>query len=141
MKNAKRLTILFVLISLLAVILAAQSANAQGSYECTGDFEATVHQGVDAGWSLVGELTLSVDDSGAAEGVLTLQDGQTVVAAGQVNGRAINLVFTVSENTYIFGVGTSLNDFSTCDSIVGGPLVGPNPGDSGDWGYALGGRS
>ena len=100
---------------------------------CGGHFEATVRQGPSAGLSLVGQLEVWVEESGQARAVLTLRDGATLPATGHVNGQAINLIFVVRPDTYLFGVGTSQRAFDECAGIWGGPFVGPEQGDIGDW--------
>jgi hypothetical protein len=39
----------------------------------------------------------------------------------------------------VYGTGSSLDEISDCTGEMGGSLSGPEPGDSGDWGYAIGG--
>jgi hypothetical protein len=103
------------------------------SIACGGRFEAIVRQGPSAGLALVGQLVVQAEPSGRAKAVLTLRDGTTVPATGHVNGQAINLVFVVRQDTYLFGVGTSQRDFYECAGVWGGPFVGPELGDMGDW--------
>ena len=100
---------------------------------CGGRFEATVRQGPSAGLSLVGQLVVRVESSGRATAVLTMRDGATLPATGYVNGQALNLIFVVRQDTYLFGVGTSQRDFHECAGVWGGPFVGPELGDIGDW--------
>src|SRR5262249_34904120 len=108
------------------------------NYDCKGDFQAGITQGPDSGFSIDGTLDLTVMDR-VASGTLTLKSGGTVSVSGQVDGRALNLAFEVVGGEYIFGVGPSTDDFSNCAGKAGGPLAGPQPGDLGDWGYAIGG--
>ena len=42
-------------------------------------------------------------------------------------------IFVVRPDTYLFGVGTAQRDFQECAGIWGGPFVGPEQGDMGDW--------
>jgi hypothetical protein len=100
---------------------------------CGGPFEATVRQGPSAGLSLRGDLALRVTQAGRASAVLTLGDGSVIHATGQVNGQAINLIFVVGQDTYIFGVGTLQHPVPACAGVWGGPFVGPELGDIGDW--------
>jgi hypothetical protein len=100
---------------------------------CGGRFEAVVRQGPSAGLSLNGQLVVRVEPSGQARAVLTLRDGTTLPATGYVNGQAINLIFVVRQDTYLFGVGTAQRDFRDCAGVWGGPFVGPELGDIGDW--------
>ncbi len=106
---------------------------------CVVAFEATVQQGPDTGLALIGDLTLTTDATGAVTGTLVQADGTEVNATGQVNGRAIHLVFALGNDQYVFGVGSLQYPFQECRGAIGGPFTGPQPGDSGDWGYALGG--
>jgi len=103
------------------------------SIACGGRFEAVVRQGPSAGLSLSGQLVVRVEPSGQARAVLTLRDGTTLPATGYVNGQAINLIFVVRQDTYLFGVGTAQHDFRDCAGVWGGPFVGPELGDIGDW--------
>jgi hypothetical protein len=65
--------------------------------------------------------------------VLTLRDRSEITATGHVNGQAINLIFVVRPDTYIFGVGTLQHPVPECAGVWGGPFVGPELGDIGDW--------
>jgi hypothetical protein len=108
---------------------------------CTVPFEATVRTGPDAGLSLIGFLALNPGPGGAIDqGSFVLDDGRELPVVGQVTGRAVNLMITVADGQVIFGVGTLENDLSVCAGQMGGPLVGPQPGDQGDWGTLLGSR-
>jgi hypothetical protein len=120
---------------LMVLILAAcgQATPAATTATCTSEFEATIHQGPNAGLSLVGELTLEVQPSGSLTGMLILDDGSQVKAVGQTEGRAINLMFDLGNDQQIFGVGTSEYDIRECKGVLGGPFSGPLPGDIGDW--------
>ena len=124
----------------LAVGMAAQT-RAQGNTSCTvKNFEATIQQGPDKGWSMTGDLALTIAADGGLTGTLKQTNGSAdIMAVGQVNGRAINLAFDLGTGKTVFGVGTLWKPISECDGAIGGPLVGPQPGDSGDWGYAIGG--
>jgi hypothetical protein len=106
-----------------------------GPVHCLIDFEATVRQGPSSGVALIGVFDFKVDEEGTLYGKLMQGDGGEILAAGQVNGRAINLVFALGEEQHVFGVGTAkakiTND--TCGLVLGGPFVGPAPGDAGDW--------
>lgn len=108
------------------------------SQQCTGTFEATVHQGPDAGLSVVGDLKLQIDPSGTITGVVSEKDGTQIVTSGQTIGQAISLLFDVGGGKHIFGVGTLEKDRHECKGVVGGPMSGPRSGDSGDWSAVLG---
>jgi hypothetical protein len=88
---------------------------------------------------LKGMFDFKVDETGTLHGTLLQENQGAIAAAGQVNGRAIHLVFAAGEGKYIFGVGTLVSKLAndTCGVALGGPFVGPEPGDAGDW-LALG---
>jgi hypothetical protein len=107
---------------------------------CRGQFEATVHRGPTKGLAVEGELTLRVEPSGSASGTVKQRDGSLVMADGQVDGRAISLAMDAGEGRTLYGTGVSSDgDVSDCAGEMGGTLAGPQPGDAGDWGYAIGG--
>ncbi len=106
----------------------------QQSQVCMRQFEMTVRQGPSAGLQLAGTLVLNVEPSGSInKGSLVLESGGEVRVTGQVTGRAINLLFDIGDGRLLFGVGTLENYISLCTGAMGGPLVGPRPGDLGDW--------
>jgi hypothetical protein len=106
---------------------------------CNGQFEGTVYRGPSEGFTLMGDLELQIESSGSVSGVLANREGSEVNVVGQANGRAINLVFNLANGQRVFAVGSLEKDIRDCQGVAGGPLVGPQPGDSGDWGYAIGG--
>jgi hypothetical protein len=114
---------------------ASQASGEPGPIHCLIDFEATVHQGPSDGVALKGVLDFEVESTGGLYGQFLLQDQTTLEAAGQVDGRAINLIFGLGQGKYVFGTGTSLFpiDSDRCGGVLGGPFVGPEPGDMGDW--------
>lgn len=106
-----------------------------GPIHCVVHFEATVRQGPSAGVELIGMFDFKVGPTGVLHGKLLQGDQSELQVAGQVVGRAVNLVFILAEGKYIFGVGTALNQIKNygCGGVLGGPFVGPEPGDAGDW--------
>jgi hypothetical protein len=117
---------------------ATPAAAEEGGHICIAPFEATVRQGPDTGTSYVGTLALGISPSGAIdEGVMVLEDGTSISVVGQADGHAVNLLFTVAEGQYLFGVGTAEANLDDCHGALagtmGGPFVGPQPGESGDW--------
>ena len=99
-------------------------------------FDATVRQGPSAGTEVSGDLTIEISADGTLSGDLKpASGGADITVTGQATGRAINLAFDLGKisgvEQYLFGVGTVAGDI--CDSPTGGPFVGPQPGDSGDW--------
>jgi hypothetical protein len=93
-----------------------------------------VYYGPDKGLSLQGDLKLQETKAGQLSGMLVRNHGSTVLVSGQRTGVAINLVFYLGHNKHIFGVGTFGQDPGATQWFVGGPLVGPNKADAGDWG-------
>lgn len=120
--------------------VAAQPATpgatpAPGPAVCAFGFEATVRQGPDAGHALAGTLLVAIEAHGAIDhGALLSPTAAPVPVVGQVTGRAVNLLFTLGAGQVIYGVGTAQHPVAGCQpGALGGPLVGPAPGDSGDW--------
>lgn len=113
----------------------SQGSGQPGPVHCLIDFEATVRQGPSSGVALLGVFDFQVDEAGVLYGKLMQENGGEILAAGQVIGRAVHLVFDLGEDQTVFGVGTAkvriTND--TCGLALGGPFVGPTPGDAGDW--------
>lgn len=103
------------------------------------NFEATVYQGPDKGLSLRGTLTLHRARTGAVTGQFTPARRPVLAVSGQLTGYALNLVFSLGHGQEIFGVGTIGRDPGTKQGVAGGPLVGPQQGDSGAWAAAQGG--
>ena len=125
----------------LALGLTACAGSTASTIACSGDFEATVHQGKNAGLSLVGKLSLQIQPSGSISGALATDDNLNVLVTGYAINQALNMVFDLGNGQYIFGVGSAQNDIRACKGVAGGPFTGPEPGDSGDWSYAIGGRN
>jgi hypothetical protein len=113
----------------------SQGSGQPGPVHCLIDFEATVRQGPSSGVALRGIFDFKVDEAGVLYGKLMQENQSEILAAGQVIGRAVHLVFDLSEDQLVFGVGAAkvriTND--TCGLALGGPFVGPAPGDAGDW--------
>lgn len=138
----KRIPNLLILLLALAISLVACSSNQTAStIDCSGDFEATVHSGKNAGLSLAGKLTLHIQPSGNFIGTLATDDSAGVQVTGYAVSQALNLVFDLGDGRYLFGVGSSQYAMNECKGVAGGPFTGPEPGDSGDWGYGIGGRN
>jgi hypothetical protein len=126
---------------ILILSLTACASSSTSTIECNGDFEATVHQGKNAGLSLAGKLSLRINPAGSLVGALATDDSTSVAITGYAISQSINLVFDLGGGRQIFGVGSLQNDIRECKGLAGGPFTGPEPGDSGDWGYAIGGRN
>lgn len=124
-------------------VLAAQSTPVVEEITedvCVFNFEADVRSGPSAGLALVGVLRVPAQTTGTFDdGVLIVADPAnpdvitSITVVGQANGRAINLLLDVGDGDAVYGVGTLETDLATCTGRVGGPLVGPAPGDQGDW--------
>ena len=119
---------------------AQESTPAAGEAElCYADFEATVRQGPSTGLEQNGILVLRVEADGKIdEGSLIAAEGPAVTVVGQMDGRAVNLLFEVGEGQFLYGVGVLQNDIeggcqAALNGAMGGPFVGPELGDSGDW--------
>ena len=127
-----------------------QVAATQATRTCSTAFEVTIHDGPTAPLMLAGGLTLQIEPSGSFVGTLNrrLQNADEVEplgvlpardipVVGQVNGHAINMLFDLGDGAHVYGVGTAESDLNACDGVIpgtiGGPAVGPGPGDRGDW--------
>lgn len=141
MKKRLYLPALLALAAFLAgvTVFASGAASAPRSSACPIKFEATVHRGPDAGLSVAGTLTLHVSSSGSVSGALTRKIAAPIPAVGQAQGRAVSFVLDLPGRQHLFGVGVAQNPIASCTGVIGGALTGPRPGDSGDWGYGLGG--
>ena len=106
---------------------------------CEGEFEATVRDGPSAGASFQGDMSLSIQESGSASGLVVRNGGPAVRVVGQVDGRAISFAIDLSGDRTLYGSGAALEEISDCTGEMGGSLSGPERGDSGDWRYTLGG--
>lgn len=126
---------------------AAASARVASSAQAAGEnvpfltpFHAAVRQGPSAGTEYLGFLALNVDESGAATGGFLTTEDAAIPVTGQITGQAVSLLFTPAEDTYLYGVGVTdqplvgLHGYTAI--AMGGPLVGPGDGDSGDWAVA-----
>lgn len=97
-------------------------------------FEVAVRQGPSAGARLRGILKIGADATGAVTGTLMAADGTILPVVGQATGKAITLFFDGGTAGQLYGVGVINGDLATCAiSDMGGPVVGPAAGDSGDW--------
>ena len=123
---------------------AAQDATPAGGVTSAGElpagvcaipFEATVRQGASAGQEYSGLLIVKVEDDGSLAGDLIPHGAAPISVVGQATGRAVNLMFTVADGQYVFGVGTAEQPLvgAECGGTMGGPFVGPQAGDAGDW--------
>jgi hypothetical protein len=110
------------------------NATSRSDSMCVQPFEIAIHQGPSAGLVLQGMLALQVKKDGRIDnGVFVLPDGSRLTVVGQTHGRAVHLLVDRGDGQFIFGVGTGQQAIRECTGPVGGPAVGPLPGDSGAW--------
>jgi hypothetical protein len=105
-------------------------------------FELSILQGPNKGLMVDGALTIEAAADGSVTGSLLTSDGATIPMVGQVTGRAVSMAFNMGKapngtvDRYVFGTGLLLNGVEGCDKApFGGPAVGPDFGDSGEWNY------
>jgi hypothetical protein len=115
-------------------------AGAATSLRCgPAAFSADVLHGPDSDLSLVGKLSVTVRSGGSLTGTLT-HAGRGVHVTGTVAGRSVRLVFHLHGGLQTTGTGAATAPIKTCAEFPKkGTLHGPRRGDSGRWGYALGG--
>jgi hypothetical protein len=114
--------------------LPAGPATVQIDGLCAMIFELAVRQGPSAGLIGRGILSVAVDPEGRVDGTFLLGSGRQAAVTGQATGRAISLIVDLGDGLVIYGVGAADNNIASCQiEHMGGPLVGPQPGDSGDW--------
>ncbi len=123
--------------------IARAQATPQGTpvlsgYDCQMPLRVTLRQGPDSGLVLFGVVGMNFDKHGGATGVFSVvapaDHMGEIPMFGQINGRAVSLMFNVSDKEQIYGVGTSQEPVtSNCNTNWGGPVVGPGDGDTGDW--------
>lgn len=116
--------------------LAAQGQDLTEALDgvCLLPFEITVRQGPNEGQEYVGALALKVAADGAIdEGFFATVDGDGFAVVGQATGRAVSLLITFADGQYLYGVGAAEQAVAACAGEMGGPLVGPERGDLGDW--------
>ncbi len=122
------------------LLLATRSPSAidasQAAAICTFPFHAQVYQGPDTGLVLHGNVTLSIEPSGNAFGILAEEDGTQVGLVSQVTGRSLSLLLEMGGD-HLSAIGIADSDVRGCGfTTVLGSLVGPAIDDSGSWGPA-----
>ncbi|MCC7535142.1 MAG: hypothetical protein IT379_02945 [Deltaproteobacteria bacterium] len=101
---------------------------------CLAGFEAAVRSGPNAGTTLVGLLVFRADPSGVIrDGLLHTIDGLRVEVEGNVDGRDVEMTFTLPDGRRLMGTGAFERDGGTCVGQLAGPLTGPDADDRGDW--------
>lgn len=100
-------------------------------------FEATIQEGPSAGTAIVGSLVLVQDALGQLSGVLRPHSGKKtsfdIPVYGHTGKGSIDMTFLLSGGGEINGTGPIDEPFSACPDPIIGDLVGPAPGDVGDW--------
>ena len=130
------------LAALLAVPLAAPAAprSAHAAAQCgPGNFTADIRSGPDRDLSVTGKLSITLASSGRITGAL-VHYGKRLPVTGKAKGRTFRLAVHLRSGRTMRGIGTGSGTISTCADIPrAGTATGPRRGDSGVWGYALGG--
>ena len=130
----------------------------------TSTFEVSINQRANPGddpYSVIGILTMNVDQNGGFTGTITaakdsmgnaypsvlfrgksrsidLSGPASLNVSGQIVGRAISLAIQLPDNKYIFGSGVSRDDLTKMPAgdisgIIGGSAVTSDSGETGDW--------
>jgi hypothetical protein len=127
-------------LSLTAGLAAAASrlhpASAQfgggGSGTCT--YKVSLTSSLDPSASVSGSLVIDIGDDGAIDtGSLTLTGQAQSSVVGQANGRAIDLLVSLSDGTTLSLTGVGTSDISSCQASILGPLANPDTGQIGTW--------
>lgn len=101
---------------------------------CRTGITAGLTGGPHAPLDLSGNVELFVKEDLSFTGVLTLRNGGSKInIKGQGAGRGIDLVFEPTNGKQLFAHGVLENSIWECKGNAGGPLVGPDYGDQGDW--------
>ncbi|MFN8557974.1 MAG: hypothetical protein U0531_11745 [Dehalococcoidia bacterium] len=131
-----------------------------GVRTCTGGFEVTIRgdesgsrtissaEGVSTR-TVLGQLTIQMEDSGNFRGTLDRIDLPTGVPAfittanapmpvsGTATGQSVAMVVDAGNGYYVFGVGTALTSFQGCNGQLNGIMAGPGrtnrSGERVDW--------
>ncbi len=126
------LAISLLVVSALAACARSEEETPQ-TVTCELRFVGAVRGGPSGNLALRGDLALRIHGSGRVSGTLSSRGGTRATAAGEADGRAINLVFDLGGGRLMYAVGASRDDIRDCNSEIGGPLVGPGRGANGDW--------
>ncbi len=101
---------------------------------CLRPFEVTVRQGPNEGQEYLGALAIKLSDGGAIEeGYFEPPMAMISRWSGRPRGRSISMLITLADGQTVYGVGVGEQEVGACAGQMGGPLVGPEPGDMGDW--------
>ena len=117
----------------------APTTNGQALHCGPGRFTADIRKGPDQDLSLAGNLSITLAASGRVEGAL-VHYGKQLNVTGKWHKRSLKLVVHLRSGRSMTGVGTASRTIGSCADIPrAGTATGPRSGDSGVWGYALGG--
>lgn len=123
-------------VSSSAAVAAAELADNSG-VPLLVPFGVNVRQGPHAGASYQGFLNLAIGADGHAHGGLLTTDEMAIPVTGQMTRQSIGLLFSPAADQHIYGVGVAGEDLGGLHGYntvaIGGTLVGPGEGDSGDW--------
>src|SRR5215211_3158888 len=89
----------------------SQESTTEDAWDCTLPLRVNVRQGPNAGLELFALVHMNIDDAGGTEGMYEVvapeANAGEIPLVGQIIGRSVSLMFSVSDETSIFGVGTS----------------------------------
>jgi len=142
-KRTRGLTAIACGASLAGVVLAVPrpaAVAASRGFRCDPKaFSGDVLRGPERDLSLVGTLSFTVSGGGRLTGSL-VNKGNQLAVTGSVRGTALTLAFHLHNGLEIVGRGSSAARISSCSQIPKrGAFTGPRAGDTGRWGYGLGG--
>jgi hypothetical protein len=117
----------------------AASTNGQALHCGPAHFSADIRQGPDQDLSLAGSLSITLAGSGRVDGKLA-HYGKQLNVTGKWHKRSLKLVVHLRSGRSMTGIGTASRTIGSCADIPNaGTATGPRSGDTGVWGYALGG--
>lgn len=111
---------------------AARASDEAPAISCAQEFTAGVYVGPSAGTEVRGLLVLESQEDGGLDGVLQTADGDIELDAS-IDQDGLHLTFFLPGGGEIHGVDPTTTEFSECPGVLVGDLVGPLPGDAGDW--------
>jgi len=127
---------LLVAVLLGGLLLMVRSATGRSAEQvvCRTSVTAGLTDGPHAPLDLSGDVELLVQPDQSFTGVLTLKtDGSKIGIKGQGAGRGIDIIFEPPGGKQLFAHGVLEHPIWECQGNAGGPLVGPDYGDQGDW--------
>lgn len=104
----------------------ARPAKAEGSTVCRTMVDPTVQTGPNAGTKLDGELKLTIDSNGIADGTFATKDGKSSYkVSGAFVGRSINFSVDLGDGKYLYAMGNTVSDIKdNCGTNWGGVFEG-----------------